>query len=57
MAEDSAMAQYKIFPSFSSHSTLFPITYIEPFTEQTVQILGYDMGSEAMRAGKTSKRL
>ena len=57
MAEDSAMAQYKIFPSFSSHSTLFPITYIEPFTEQTVQILGYDMGSEAMRRQNIEKAL
>lgn len=56
MAEDSAMAQYKIFPS-SSHSTLFPITYIEPFTEQTAQILGYDMGSEAMRRQKIEKAL
>lgn len=57
MAEDSAMAQYKIFPSSSSHSTLFPITYIEPFTEQTVQILGYDMGSEAMRRQNIEKAL
>ncbi|MBN1839713.1 MAG: diguanylate cyclase [Campylobacterales bacterium] len=54
--KEEGMAHYTIFPA-SPYATLFPVTYIEPLSEQTKQILGYDIGSEVIRRKSIEKAL
>lgn len=43
------MKEYTVFPLVSDIADMFPITYLEPFTEHNRKALGFNMASEESR--------